>query len=139
MASKRSYSNTHRWNLLLINKKEKCWITLIYLTFCQIMCFNKILMVFVRFFYAHTKTPWFEVDSFVWWRWHSLSSSSLLVLLSVVVAIRCYPSNIASTILVFFSPPIFGDLGLFSLCVQKTKTPNFCSNYYDEFQKKALT
>ena len=62
------------------------------------------------------------------------SLSSLLVLVSVVIAIRCYPSNIARTILVFFFP-IFGDLGLFSLCVQKTKTSNCRSNYY-EFQKK---
>ena len=102
-----------------------CWISLTYFTFCQIMCFNKILMVFVRFFYAHTKTPWFEVDSFVWWRWHSLSSSSLLVLLSGVVAVRWYPSNIArSTILVFFFP-FLAILGYLACVSQKPKLKIF--------------
>ena len=64
---------------------------------------------------------------------------SLLVLLPVLVATnRCYPSNIARTVLVIFS--IFCDLGLFSLFVQKTKPPNFRSPYYKfHHQKKALT
>ena len=54
MASKRSYSNTHRLNRL---KKKICLISLTLAIFCQNMCFNKILMVFVRYFNAHTKTP----------------------------------------------------------------------------------